>query len=147
MTAPNESFEILIVDDEPSLLDLLSRVSKKVFSEANITGCMSPQAALDHLSNGKKNLPNLILLDIDLKQSVNGLMLIPVLLEQLQRKVPIVILSSSNANQDIEQAYRSGAAAYTRKPDSLQEWKSYVDMLKRYWYQLNRLPFRDFSNN
>jgi CheY-like chemotaxis protein len=147
MTSPNESFEIMVVDDEPSLCDLLSRVSKKVFLEANITGCQNYQDVLTYLSTEKKNWPNLILLDIDLKQSVDGLTLIPILLDRLQRKVPIVILSSSNAHQHIEQAYRSGAAAYTRKPNNLQEWKSYVDMLKKYWYELNCLPLPKLSNN
>ncbi|GAB3511915.1 hypothetical protein GCM10027341_52020 [Spirosoma knui] len=135
-----ESFHILVVDDEPPVADLLTRVSEKVFPEATIINTSSAQETLMYLDHQADKLPHLILLDIDLKESVSGLDLLPQLFSRFRGSVPVVVLSSLRDGPIVDQAYKRGAVAYTQKPDTLQDWKRYVNVMKDYWFNTARLP-------
>lgn len=136
-------FEILVVDDEPPIFDLLVRVSKTLFPEATFTNTRSAQETLDYLQRASGQLPQLVLLDIDLKQDVDGLGLLPDLQARLKGQIPIIMLSIQGDEQMVQAAYDRGAVAYTRKPEELDGWKNYVSVMRSYWYQAIRLPPRD----
>ncbi|GAB4038206.1 hypothetical protein GCM10028809_55650 [Spirosoma gilvum] len=57
------------------------------------------------------------------------------------------MLSVSGEETKIKQAYDQGAVAYTRKPEDLQGWHTYVTMLRQYWYQSVSLPTMDHPLN
>lgn len=136
----NSSIHILVVDDEPPIFDLLQRLGHQLFPEAQFISTRSGQECLDYLANPASVSPQLILLDIDLHQSINGLELLPQLRSLLKGQAPIIILTVSDSNPDIQQAYDAGAVAYTRKPETLEDWKFYISMLKEYWYRTSMLP-------
>ncbi|GAB3957437.1 hypothetical protein GCM10028805_50130 [Spirosoma harenae] len=133
-------FSILVVDDEPPIHDLMVRVAEKVFPQARFTNTRSVQETLAYLDAQADQPPQLILLDIDLRESANGLSLLPELRSRFKGRVPIIILSYLDENDKIEQAYEQGAVAYTQKPDDLESWHEYVLMLRRYWHDSARLP-------
>lgn len=82
-------------------------------------------------------LPKLILLDLKLPK-VNGLEI----LEKLRnsdhtRLVPVVILTTSNEEQDIVSSYRVGANSYIRKPVDFNEFTEAIRKITEYWLSLN----------
>lgn len=133
-------FEILVVDDEPPVSDLLTRIAQKEFPEARFMATQSVQQTLDYLQTSPTRAPQLILLDIDLRQDKDGLSLLPQLRAYFKGAVPIIMLSVVSDKAKIEQAYDQGAVAYTQKPEDLQGWHTYVQMLRRYWHQSVSLP-------
>ena len=135
-----DSFLILLVDDEPPVIDILKRVGAQVFPEATIRSHSSPQAVLDYLSDQTTQKPHLVLLDIDLHSQTDGIELLPRLRLLLDRKVPIIMFSDSVDPAQVEESYRFGAVAYTRKPATWEAWKTYVSMLKTYWYKTALVP-------
>lgn len=138
MTA--SSLLILIVDDEPPIIDILRRVGKKHFPEAVFTSANSPLEALTYLENTAQPQPDLILLDIDLHSTINGIELLPQIRERTRMLTPVIMFSTSDTRPNITQAYTHGASAYTRKPYDLDGWADYVKLLRDYWFRLSLLP-------
>ncbi|GAB4020205.1 response regulator [Spirosoma migulaei] len=133
-------FTILVVDDEPPICELLARLANQLFPEASFVNARSAQETLSYLDKHYEEPPQLILLDIDLGHSINGLDLIPQLNDHLKGRVPIVMLTSTLEPPVVKQAYEKGAVAYTHKPDQLQQWKNYVSSLRSYWHDTTLLP-------
>jgi CheY-like chemotaxis protein len=54
--------------------------------------------------------------------------------------LPVIVLSSSDCQQDISDAYKYGSTAYTIKPMSYQAWLTYFTNLRRHWLETVSLP-------
>ncbi|MBN8826795.1 MULTISPECIES: response regulator [unclassified Spirosoma] len=137
MTTQNQPFDVLVVDDDPSIYDLLHMVGQREFSEATFRSAATPQ---DVINTTDEQLPHLVLLDIDFHQEKDGIDWLPMLQARFQKKVPVVIFSQSDSQQHIQQAYQAGAVAYTQKPDELRGWKDYVVAMKKFWYETATIP-------
>ncbi|WP_338868574.1 response regulator [Spirosoma sp. SC4-14] len=143
----DQSFEILLVDDDPAVADLLTRIGQQHFAEATFSWVTSPQESIDFLNQRSTKLPRLILLDIDFHLEVDGLNFLPDLSNRIKGLIPIIMLTVSNTEDNVQKAYAAGAAAFTLKPDGLQGWKDYLKALKAYWYELITLPPPSLSQN
>lgn len=136
-------FTVLVVDDEPPIGDIIARMARDSFPEATFINMRSASETMAYLDQQKSSLPQLVLLDVDLHQYPNGLDLLPRLHDRFKALVPIVMLTVSNEQADIQKAVADGAVAFTRKPDDLEGWRNYVAMLRQYWYQTARVPLRE----
>ena len=137
----NYSALILLVDDEPSMIDMLQRVGQHHFSEATFINTNSTQQTLAYFTDTARPRPQLILLDIDLHEPTNGFDLLAQIQQHPHAKgIPIVMFSVSVSDSDISRAYQVGAVAYTRKPDTLADWTNYVKTLREYWFDTAILP-------
>ncbi len=134
------SLLVLIVDDEPPVVDILRHVGKKHFPEATFISANSPLETLLYLDDASKPQPNLILLDIDLHSVIDGIELLPQIRALTRKLIPIIMFSTSDAQPTITDAYTRGAAVYTRKPYDLDGWVDYVTILRDYWYRVSLLP-------
>lgn len=56
------------------------------------------------------------------------------------KKLPVTVLSSSDEEKDVDQAYGLGANSYVVKPGSLGGYEGLVEKLREYWVELNRPP-------
>jgi len=103
--------KILIVEDEESLLKLESiLLSSKGYS---VTGVMDGKAALEEI---KKNIPDLVLLDVMLPE-MDGFEVCRRIKEESETAgIPVVMLTAKKSNQDIERGRQVGADAYITKP-------------------------------
>lgn len=142
----DQPFEILVVDDDPSVIDLFKRIGKSTFSEATFTWTQSHEETLAHLSQPTNTLPRLMLLDIDLQMGTDGLSALPELVNLSGGRLPIIMFSNSNEEEKIRRAYSYGAVAYIQKPQELQGWKDYIKILKKHWYETAVLPVSSLAN-
>jgi two-component system response regulator len=86
------------------------------------------------------DMPNLILLDLKLPK-IDGLEVLRRLrADKRTRILPIIILTSSNEEQDLIKAYEGGANSYIRKPVDFAQFEEYVRKLGQYWLVLNEMP-------
>jgi CheY-like chemotaxis protein len=135
-----QPFDILVVDDEPPIYEILVRAAGKIFPQAKFTNTRTVQETLSYLNAQTAQPPQLILLDIDLREQTDGLALLPELRRRFNGRIPIIMLSYLDEETKINQAYEKGAVAYTQKPENMEGWREYVLMLRDYWYQVARLP-------
>jgi CheY-like chemotaxis protein len=136
--------EVLLVDD--NMADV--RLTKEAFKEWRVLNhlnvVMDGEAALDflHHEGRYKNAPrpDLVLLDLNLPRK-NG----PEVLEAIKsdpnlRRIPVMILSTSHADADLERAYDLHANCYIAKPIDLDEFLNVVRSIEQFWFNVVSLP-------
>jgi two-component system response regulator len=142
-----DSKRILLVDDNPSDVDLTIRAFERCSIVNEIVVAEDGQEALDYLwGRGKWDgrnpceIPALTLLDLKLPK-VSGLdVLRQIRAEPHTRRVPVVILTSSREEQDVAAGYDYGVNGYIRKPVDFAAFAVTVQQLSLYWLVLNEPP-------
>ena len=98
------------------------------------------QAALDYLRDISNDLPGLMLLDLGMP-GMSGLdVLAEIQKDPRLAKVPVIVLSSSRDEHDIEHSYRLGANAYIVKPSGMDGFKTMVKTIDQFWFRTATLP-------
>jgi len=140
---------ILLVEDDPQEVDLTLRALKKNNIGNRVFVARDGVEALDFLfstnsyaDRDAQDMPKLILLDLKLPK-IGGLEVQRrIRTEKRTRLLPVIILTSSNEEQDLLEGYESGANSYIRKPVDFTQFEEYVKQLGSYWLVLNETPRR-----
>jgi two-component system response regulator len=138
---------ILLVEDNPDDVELTLRALKKTRIPIEVIVVRHGAEALEFLfASGAYSgrnpdvLPDLILLDLKLPK-VDGLeVLRRVRSAPTTRFLPVVVLTLSNEEQDISEAYRLGVNSYVRKPVDFDRFTELLRHLGRYWLEFNEPP-------
>lgn len=138
---------ILLVEDNPQDEKLTLRALKKVNLANQVDVVRDGQQALDYLfregefaARAGSDLPTVVLLDINLPR-VNGLDVLARLRSDARsRLLPVVILTSSDEEQDRLKSYESGANSFVRKPVDFAQFAETVARLGIYWLATNDPP-------
>ena len=147
MPYKDSEVEILLVEDNKSDAEMAIRALTKNKVSDKIVHLNDGAEALEFIfCTGKyaerdiRQLPKLILLDLKMPK-VNGIEV----LERLKSdprtmRVPVVILTSSKENSDLEKCYAKGANSYIVKPVEFVAYVKAVAEMGNYWTSLNQLP-------
>ncbi|MBV8705578.1 MAG: response regulator, partial [Acidobacteriaceae bacterium] len=92
----------------------------------------------EHEGRDLSEMPDLVLLDLKLPMVGGHRILERMRATPHTRRLPVVVLTSSNEDGDIERAYDLGANSYIRKPVNSEEFLSSVSQLGLYWLTLNQ---------
>ena len=143
MTADSDKV-ILLVEDNTDDVDLTLYALRKNNIKNEMVVVRDGVEALEFLfgEKGKENgnLPGLILLDLNLPR-VNGLQVLQRLREEERtRLVPVVVMTSSREERDVNKTYSLGANSYIRKPVDFDEFMKSIKDVLHYWLVLNVLP-------
>jgi CheY-like chemotaxis protein len=84
--------------------------------------------------------PDLILLDLNMPRKDGREALGELKSHHRWKEIPVVVLTTSTAEDDVNYAYRTGASSYIAKPSTFQAWIELVRRLNGYWFELARLP-------
>ncbi|GAB3050386.1 response regulator [Spirosoma pulveris] len=134
-------FLILLVDDDPLLLDVLHRASRVSFPEASFIQVLSNPEAISYIQELDQYGPKLILLDVDLGSNQSGLDFAAFLRVHPQgRFLPLVMLSIDQLPATVGSAYLAGVSSFTVKPTSFGDWKIYFATLRLYWFRTVTIP-------
>jgi CheY-like chemotaxis protein len=126
MTQPKERYSVMLVEDDPAHAELTLRsIEELAPCTCDVVHVGDGQAAIERLreaqSSGSGGLPDLVLLDLRLPR-LDGLEV----LEQVQadaqlKRIPMVVLTTSEASSDIQRAFACGACSYLVKPFGMPE--------------------------
>lgn len=141
------SVEILLVEDNMSDAELTIRALKKQNLTNNLIHLKNGAEALDFIfargpysARDAEKFPKVILLDLKMPK-VNGLEVLHKIREdERTRKIPVVILTSSKEDPDIEKCYELGVNSYIVKPVEFNDFSKAVSDLGFYWLLLNQVP-------
>ena len=140
-----KTFRILIADDDFEDFLLIKNTFETSGPNVHLTHVEDGQYLIDILkAQGKYNkfgeLPNLILLDLNMPRK-NGFDVLKEIKENpTLKKIPIIIFTTSKASRDIEKAYELGANCYVSKPQTVEEWGEVIGIIGKFWGQCVRLP-------
>lgn len=136
--------ELLLIEDNPADVRLIREALKDATVPYRLTIAYDGEQALNLLcrSYGVVNAcrPDFVLLDLNLPK-VDGLEVLKAIKRDPRlRRTPVVVLTSSSAQSDVDQAYDLGANAYLRKPQDVVEVFGLIKTVEHYWMDCAVLP-------
>ncbi|MCA9903543.1 MAG: response regulator [Anaerolineae bacterium] len=141
----DRTVRVMLVEDNADHAEMVIR-QLEAHHIANLLIHLSDgQAALDYLygrdqfvDSAKYPQPDVILLDLRLPK-VDGLEVLRILKEDSSlRRIPVVVLTTSNAERDVAQAYSRHANSYLVKPVDFEQFRQLMIDLGEYWMQWNK---------
>jgi two-component system response regulator len=139
---------LLLVEDNPDDELLTLRALRRQNLANDIMVVRDGQEALDWMfaegdfaDRDPNELPQVILLDLKLPK-VDGLQVLErIRANPVSRNVPVVVLTSSNEEQDLLRSYDLGANSYVRKPVDFEQFLEAARQLGLFWLVLNEVPY------
>ena len=144
----HNSIEVLLVEDNINDAELAIRELKKHNMSNNLVHVHDGEEALDFIFatgkfSGTRDIafpPRLVLLDIQMPK-VNGIeVLQKIKSDERTKSTPVVILTSSKEDPDIQKCYQLGANSYIVKPVNFESFAQAIKNLGFYWLLLNQPP-------
>ncbi|MEJ8639325.1 MULTISPECIES: response regulator [Streptomyces] len=132
MTATARPYDVLLVEDDLADAMLIGDALSERGAR-NLTQVEDGMAALDYLRDSENRKPDLIVLDLNMPR-MNGRELLAIIKEdQALRTIPVVVLTTSAAPDDVTGAYQSHANAYVTKPVNLDDFNRAVQSIDAFY--------------
>lgn len=131
--------KILLIEDNPGDIELI----RAGFEEARIANefqvISDGEQGLNFIKEGK-NLPDVILLDINLPK-IDGFEILDAIRDgELTNSIPVIMLTSSEADQDIVRSYRHHANSDVTKPVDFHKFLETIQEMEKFWLSVVKLP-------
>lgn len=140
----SETIEILLVEDNPGDVVLVREALKTAKVRNNLHIATDGELAMDFLNGGASNKhrvrPGLVLLDLNLPKRDGREVLHDIKSNQALRSIPVVVMTSSQAEEDIWQAYDAQANCYITKPVDFNQLMKVVNTIEDFWLHVVQLP-------
>ncbi|WP_377153878.1 response regulator [Roseateles sp. UC29_93] len=135
---------VLLVEDNPGDADLVIETLEQGKLMLDIAVAVDGAQALARLLRQPPfeaaMPPDLILLDLNLPKVTGREVLARIKQEPGLREIPVVVLTSSDAEHDIVRSYQLGANCYVTKPVGLVAFQSIVQAIEGFWFTVVKLP-------
>jgi two-component system response regulator len=145
----NSARPIVLIEDDPDDAELTLRALARSRIGNPLLHLTDGAVAIDwlfgrgvHAGRDLNEIPALILLDLKLPRASGLEVLAAIRSDPRLASYPVVVLTSSGEEEDLQAAYREGANSYIRKPVDFTEFANAVGQLGLYWLVLNRVPER-----
>lgn len=143
-TKPSKTVEILLVEDNPGDIRLTRESLYDAKVNNNLLVASDGLEAMACLRREGKYAqaarPDLILLDLNLPR-MNGFEVLDAIKEDPDfKRIPVVVLTTSQAEQDIIQSYNLYANAYVTKPVDLEQFIKVIKSIEGFWLEIVKLP-------
>ncbi len=136
-----EKINILLVEDDPGDQKLIKKslLDQQIANEVFVAEC--GEDALEYLSRSKAGddgcpKPNLVLLDLNMPGMGGKEFLRRIKADEGLDAIPVVILTTSDSEQDVIESYKLYASGYIKKPVSPKELKEVIRKLGEYWFAI-----------
>jgi CheY-like chemotaxis protein len=138
---------ILIVEDSPEDFEAVLRTFRRSGLRNPVFRCADGDQALDYLHRrgeyalpSKSPRPAIILLDLNLPGTDGREVLHEIKRAEELKLIPVVVLTTSSDQKDINACYGAGANSYMQKPVGLEGFAQALQRLKDYWFEAVLLP-------
>ena len=136
--------EILLVEDNPGDVRLVKESLKDIKVLNNLRVAKDGQEALDFLHREGNHTeaphPDLILLDLNLPKKDGREVLAEIKADKDLKRIPVVVLTTSKAEEDILKSYNLQANCYITKPVDFDEFVKVIKSIKDFWLTIVKLP-------
>ena len=140
----SRAVEVLLVEDNPADVRLTQEALKDGRVMVNLTVASDGVEAIDILKRAgphtTKPRPDLILLDLNLPRKNGREVLEEIKADDDLKRIPVIVMTTSKAEQDIYKAYNLNANCYVTKPVDLDEFLNVVRSIEDFWLTIVTLP-------
>jgi two-component system, chemotaxis family, response regulator Rcp1 len=138
------SLQILIVEDSPSDAFIAKEALKRACEPSHVHAVQDGVEAMEFLHREGKYAdvprPDLILLDLNLPRKDGREVLAEVKADENLKSIPVIVLTSSGADQDVSRAYSLHANCYLTKPVDFSQFKEMIHSIESFWFKSVTLP-------
>ncbi len=135
---------VLLIEDNPGDVGLVTEGLAESALDVDVVVARDGVEAMDYLRSrrdrGGSSLPNLIILDLNLPRRNGQQVLRDLRADAELGTIPVVILTSSQADIDVDTCYELGANCYLTKPIDLSRYLSVVRGIETFWLRMVALP-------
>lgn len=137
LSMSGSSLRVMLIDDNPDHVLLIQRAIRDLGNGHGVETIDDGERAVEALRTAEE-LPDLILLDISMPGYSGFDVLTRVRHEDRLKRIPVVMLTSSEADADIARAYELGASGYISKPSHFQDLRAVLGNTMLYWSAMRR---------
>jgi two-component system, chemotaxis family, response regulator Rcp1 len=141
---PTRPIRVLLVEDDPADVRLTLEAMKESKLHAEMDIVNNGVEALSFLHNqlgyAYAKRPDLILLDLNMPKMNGRELLARIKADSQLKRIPVVILTTSSADQDVLHAYNLGANCYITKPVDLEQFTRVVLSIEDFWFTVVKFP-------
>jgi CheY-like chemotaxis protein len=139
-----EPIDILLVEDSPTDLIMAREALEDSPAPSRLHTVMDGVEAMEFLWKKGPYVgvprPGLILMDLNLPKKSGREVLVEIKGDNSLRRIPVVILSTSKAEEDIERSYGLHANCYITKPVDFWKFRDVVRSIQEFWFTVVTLP-------
>lgn len=144
MNRKSGTIQILLVEDNPGDIRLTIEALKESQVKNQLYAVKDGVEALEFLRKQNKYAevptPDLILLDLNLPRKDGREVLAEIKTDENLKMIPVIILTTSDAEQDITKSYKLHANCFITKPADLDEFIYAIRLIESFWFKLVKLP-------
>ncbi len=145
----SELVRILLIEDNPGDIRLTIEALKEGRIQNKLTVATDGEEALDYLYgrgiHNKRIKPDIILLDLNLPKLDGREVLKTIKSDDDLKRIPIIVLTTSKADEDIARAYDLYANAYITKPVDIEQFLKVVRAIEDFWLAIVKLPTKSID--
>lgn len=134
---PAQPVNVLLVEDSPDDADLMVKALRQCALNALVNVVEDGEEAVDYLHRqgafGDATRPDLILLDLHLPRKGGHEVLAEIKNDERLRRIPVIIMTGSDDEDDFQTAYDLFANCCVSKPGDLEEFSQVVKKIERFW--------------
>ncbi|MEO6193657.1 MAG: response regulator [Thermoanaerobaculia bacterium] len=135
---------ILLVEDSPEDFETTQRAFRRSGLKNPILRCADGDDALDFLfhrgSHADAPRPGVILLDLNLPGTDGREVLSEIKANDDLKQIPVIVLTTSADERDVQACYQAGASSYIQKPVDVEGFMKAIERLNDYWFEVVILP-------
>lgn len=138
----NDQIDILLVEDNPGDIRLIQEAFKLTDQEITLQTTANGSRAMNLLRQHATDdtLPDFVFLDMNLPGQDGCEILESIRNDSQLHRLPVIMLTSSEAEEDIARCYKSNANAYLTKPVTSDDFRSLVTAVEKFWFEKVELP-------
>lgn len=150
MQTDNAPMKIIVADDDPDDRIFIGEAFAEAKFQPEISYAKDGEelmqylrrtGAFEHLKG--ETLPNIILLDLNMPKMDGHEVLSELKSDPQLKRIPVIVLTTSKAEEDIFETYDLGVNSFITKPVSFEDLKSIADTIGKYWFETVSLPVED----
>ncbi len=144
MTNDLKFIQVLLIEDDPQDVEITKEVMELSKVKININVVNNGAEALSYMrkENGYTEAirPDLILLDLNMPKMNGKEFLDEIKKDDDFKMIPVVVLTTSKADEDIIKSYKLGASCYVTKPVGLEQFQKVVQAVDNFWLTVVKYP-------
>lgn len=142
--ADDRPARVLLVEDNEADVRLTREALREAGENVRLSAVGDGEQALAYLRReagfAEATRPDLVLLDLNLPRK-NGLeVLVEMRADEGLMRIPVIVLTSSAARQDVDESYARGANAFVVKPQDLDAFMDLIGAIRGFWLEVAQLP-------
>jgi CheY-like chemotaxis protein len=142
----NRFIEVLLVEDNLGDVELTTLALEESKLSINLSVVGDGAAAIEFLQHRKNKhasapYPDLILLDLNLPRKSGHEVLAEIKSDEALKRIPVVVLTTSQSEEDIVRAYNLYASGYIAKPAGFEQFVKVIQAIEDFWFSTVRLPY------